>query len=186
MVDSGIKLPEVSNDWKLQQLDGCFVAHRKWIGGLIPVLYHKTITANADWHLWLRPWLRGQGWMSLENKLPFNPEKSILQSRGEADVRLRKMHLFSLILEFISPTKFQWPQNCCLKSNRKYKSSGKVYARLITHHSSLIAFQKHARFQPVKSCCAKCCADAVPDSPISELLPIQTNGTDVGGKKQHY
>lgn len=91
-----MKLPEVSNDWKLWLLDGFFVAYRKWIGGLIPVLYHKTITANADGHLWLQPWLRGQDWMSLENKLPFNPEKSILWARGEAHTRLRKMYLFLL------------------------------------------------------------------------------------------
>jgi len=47
-------------------------------------------------------------------------------------------------------------------------------------------FQKHARFQTVKSCHAKCCADAVPDSPLSELLAMKTNGTDVGGEKHHY
>lgn len=37
--------------------------------------------------------------MSLENKLPFNPEKSIFQARGEAHVKLRKMHLFLLTLQ---------------------------------------------------------------------------------------
>lgn len=38
----------------------------------------------------------------------------------------------------------------------------------------------------MRSCGAKCCADAVPDSPLSESLAIKTNGTDVGGKKHRY
>lgn len=57
--------------------------------------------------------------------------------------------------------------------------------RFITYRSLRISF-KHARLQMVWRCGAKCCADAVPNSPLSELLAIKTNGTDVGAKKHHY
>lgn len=182
-----MKLPEVSNDWKLWQLDGFFVAYRKWIGGLIPDLHHKTITANVDWYLWLQPWLRGQDWMSLENKLPFNPEKSILWARSEAHTRLRKnipVFAHSTDRNFASTTNCQC---LLLRMEQKMEVLWEGLGRLITYNSLWISL-KHTRLQLVWCCGTKCCAGAVQvlNSPLSTWPAIETNGTGVGTKMHHY